>query len=367
MRNLKPHRVQIRLADGSVVYSEGVGSVRFNPVVNGQEMAPLEFTNVLYVPALCSNLFSVLYLTLHRHFTVCIEQDTMYFIRDNKIAFQAKTGASNSAFLVGDTIPVEEFASLSSATTLLLNWDLWHHCLCHHHLAGIRKLQSGNLVTGFKCDSQADPDPVCEACKAGKMHADPFPPSSSRASRPLQLVHSDVDGPVKVSTHQGYHYWVTFIDDFSHFKSVYLLKQKSETFAAFKQFKAWAENVTGVKLGTLRDDKGGEYMSRKCEVFCIEHGIQRQHTVRNCPQQNGVAERSNRTMEQGVVSMLYESGMPTAFWGEALATFIYTSNRHLTSVPQHSQTALHMRLSMEPSQIDLSMLCVWDCTAYVLI
>ena len=89
MQNLKPHRIQIRLADGSVVFSEGVGSVRFNPVVNGQEMAPLEFTNVLYVPALCSNLFSVFYLTLHCHFTVCIEQDTTHLIRDNKIAFQA--------------------------------------------------------------------------------------------------------------------------------------------------------------------------------------------------------------------------------------------------------------------------------------
>ena len=137
--------------------------------------------------------------------------------------------------------------------------------------------------------------------------------------------------------------------------SKHLLKQKSETFAAFKQFKAWAENVTGAKLGTLRDDKGGEYMSREFEVFCIENGIQRQHTVRNHPQQNGVAERSTigRWMRVFVVSILYESGMPTAFWGEALATFIYTSNRLLTSVPQHSQTALHMRLSMEPSQICL--------------
>ena len=123
---------------------------------------------------------------------------------------------------------MEEFASLSSATTLPLNWDLWHGCLCHHHLASIKKLHSGNLVTGFKLDSQADPDPVCEACKAGKMHADLFPPSSSRASKPLQLIHNDVHGPVKVST-QGYRYWVTFIDDFSHFKAVYLLKQKSST------------------------------------------------------------------------------------------------------------------------------------------
>ena len=112
IRNLRPLRVQIRLADGSVVYSEGVGSVRFNPVVNGQEMVPLEFSDVLYVPALCSNLFSVLYLTLHRSFTVCIEKDTMHFIRNNRIAFQAKTGPSNAAFLVGETIPVEEFTSL---------------------------------------------------------------------------------------------------------------------------------------------------------------------------------------------------------------------------------------------------------------
>ena len=56
-------------------------------------------------------------------------------------------------------------------------------------------------------------------------------------------------------------------------------------------------------------------MSREFEAFSIENGIQRQHTVRNHPQQNGVAERSNRMMEEGLVSMLYESGMSTAFWG----------------------------------------------------
>ena len=67
-----------------------------------------------------------------------------------------------------------------------------------------------------------------------------------------------------------------FIDDFSHFKAVYLLKHKSETFAAFKQFKSWAENVSGERLGSLRDDKGGEYMSREFDAFCIDQGIQRQ-------------------------------------------------------------------------------------------
>ena len=66
------HCIPIHLADGSVVYSEGIGTVQFAPVVNGQEMAPLEFTNVLYVPSLSSSLFSVLYLTMHCSFTIFI-------------------------------------------------------------------------------------------------------------------------------------------------------------------------------------------------------------------------------------------------------------------------------------------------------
>ena len=363
MRNMMPHRTPIRLADGSVVYSEGIGSIRFNPVLDGKEMAPLEFTNVLYVPSLSSNLLSVLYLTMHRHFHVSINKDTLSFIRNSQTLFQAKVTHSNSAFLLGETIPVEESASLSSSTTLPLDWDLWHRRLCHHHLAGVKKLLSGNLVKGFRLDSQAEPDPVCEACKAGKMHADPFPSSPSRASAPLQLVHTDLHGPVKVPTTQGYRYWVTFIDDHSRFRAVYLLKKKSETFGAFKQFKAWSENTTGQKLGTLRDDKGGEYMSKQFDAFCIEHGIQRQHTARNRPQQNGVAERANRAMEEGVISMLYESGLPASFWGEALASFIHVSNRFATSALSDS-TPHEAFLGKKP---DLSRLRVWGCTAYVLI
>jgi hypothetical protein len=127
----------------------------------------------------------------------------MHFIRDGNRSLPSKTGASNAAY------PCWGHHSCGGVCLTFI---------CHHsplglgplassplppHLAGIKKLLSGNLVTGFKLDSQADPDPVCEACKAGKMHADPFPNSTSRASKPLQLVHSDVHGPVKVPTHQG--------------------------------------------------------------------------------------------------------------------------------------------------------------------
>jgi transposase InsO family protein len=121
------------------------------------------------------------------------------------------------------------------------------------------------------------------------------------------------------------------IDDYSCFKAVYMLKRKSEAFAAFKQFKVWAENVTGKRLGSLHNDKGGKYMSQEFEAFCIDHGIQRQHTVRNQPQQNGVAERANRTMEEGIICMLHKLEMPPSFWGEALLSFIHVHNWLVTT------------------------------------
>ena len=102
-------------------------------------------------------------------------------------------------------------------------------------------------------------------------------------------------------------------------------------FAAFKAFKAYAENQTGCKLKTLRDDKGGEYMSNAFEAYCTEHGIARQHSVRNRPQQNGVAERFNRTLAEGLTAMLAESGLPSSFWGEALSSLVHVLNRCPTS------------------------------------
>ena len=104
-------------------------------------------------------------------------------------------------------------------------------------------------------------------------------------------------------------------------------------------------------------------MIREFEAFCIDHGIQRQCTVRNRPQQNGIVERANRTIEDGVISMLYESGMPPSFWGEAMASFIYVSNR-VTSTSLQGATPCEAFYGSKPN---LSHLHVWGCTAYVLI
>jgi len=146
LRNFKPFQTRIELADGSAIYAEGTGSVQFQPVVNGQKMRIIEFSNILYVPQLSNNLLSVLYLAKHRNFHIHIAGNTMDFTLDNNTIFHANINSNNSAFLEGYTIPVPP-ASATLATTFPLDLGLWHRRFCHHNIAGIKKLISQNMVT----------------------------------------------------------------------------------------------------------------------------------------------------------------------------------------------------------------------------
>jgi len=259
--------------------------------------------------------------------------------------FTATISDSNAAFLDGTTVPLAECAS--AATTLPLDLDLWHRRLAHHHFEGVKNLLKKKLVTGMTLNSSAAPDPICEPCLAGKMHANPFPSSEWRATRPLELVHSDAH-QVPYPSFSGYRYWVTFIDDYSRFRFVLLIKAKSDIFDAFKQFKAYAENQSEHKIKILRDDKGGEYMSNAFTKNTTNCGIERQHTVRARPQQNGVAERANRVLSERLTTMLDKSGLAKAFWGEALGALVHTPYQLWNG-----------------TKPDVSHLRVWGCTAYV--
>jgi len=169
-----------------------------------------------------------------------------------------KVNSSTVAYLQGTTIPIPETANLSSFTTLPMDLELWHRHLCHPSFPVLRKMINENLVTGLRITSPSKPDPICKSCLAGKMVAEPFPSSSSHQSTSLlEIIHSDVHGPIRVPSHSGYIYWVTFIDGSGKFRAAYLMK-KSDIFPSFKKYKAWAENQTGCRIKILREDKGGE-------------------------------------------------------------------------------------------------------------
>ena len=124
----------------------------------------------------------------------------------------------------------------------------------HHNVAGLKRVLRDDLATGLSLDSPAAPDPVCEPCLAGKMHARSFPSTGTVTTQLLELVHADlVEMPVR--TAQGFRYFVGFHDDASSFHRVYLLRHKSNAFDAFMEYKAWAELVTGQRIRVLQDDK----------------------------------------------------------------------------------------------------------------
>jgi transposase InsO family protein len=173
---------------------------------------------------------------------------------------------------------------------------------------------------------------VCESCATGKAHREAFDKTEVwRASQPLELVHSDVCGPMQVTTGGGNRYFLTFIDDYTRMCWVFFLTHKSSVFSVFKRFKAMVELQSGFQIKKLRSDRGGEYTSAEFSKFCEDMGLERQLTVAYSPQQNGVAERKNRTIVEMARTMLHEKKMPTKFWGEAVNTAVYILNRCPTS------------------------------------
>ena len=167
----------------------------------------------------------------------------------------------------------------------------------------------------------------CDNCTLGKQHKVKFGVGVHKSSRPFEYVHSDLWGPASVSTHGGGSYFLSIIDDYSRRVWVHIIKNKSDTFEKFKEWHTLIENQTGTKLKVLRTDNGLEFVSEQFNEFCRNKGIKRHRTVAYTPQQNGLAERMNRTLLERMRCMLLGAGLPKSFWGEAVSTAAYLINR----------------------------------------
>jgi hypothetical protein len=128
-------------------------------------------------------------------------------------------------------------------------------------------------------------------------------------------------GPGRVSL-----YYVIFIDNYSRKTWLYFLKTKDEVFNKFQEFKAEIENLKRKKIKNLRTDNGGEYTSKEFVVFFKSTRIRRELTVPHNPQQNGVAERNNRSIEETMKELMNDQGLSMYLWGEASMTTIYVQN-----------------------------------------
>jgi len=196
----------------------------------------------------------------------------------------------------------------------------------HLNVRDLIKCHEDKSVCGTDL-KKVDREFVCETCVRGKMVKTPFPKNEPRNSEILEIIHSDVCGPMRSESNGGARYVITFIDDYSRWCEIRLLRRKDEVLTAFKDFKMKIENYHSKRIKFLQTDNGKEYCNTKFNNFLRESGIQRRLTVTHTPEQNGVAERRNRTLLDMTRCLLIDSGLSQSFWGEAISTANYLRNR----------------------------------------
>jgi transposase InsO family protein len=240
--------------------------------------------------------------------------------------------------------------------------DLWHLRLSHVSYSKLAVMMKKLMLKGLP-QLEVRTDTVCAGCQYGKAHQLPYAESKFKAKKPLELVHSDVFGPVKQASISGMRYMVTFIDDFSRYVWVYFQKEKSETFSKFQEFKSAKEAEIGEKICFLRTDNGGEYTSDEFSNYLLEHQIHHQFTCANTPQQNDIAEKKNRHLTELCRIILHAKNVLGCFWAETMKTVAYVINR----LPQQRLCFLspfEKTWNMKPA---VSYFRVFGCVCYVFI
>eukprot|EP00171_Calliarthron_tuberculosum_P022155 IDg22155t1 len=266
----------VELGNKATAKVTGKGNITVELKVNGKHQMCI-LKDVLHVPDLGYQLLSV--PTMDKIGLVISFKHGRCLIKANSKTIASGT-LSNGLYHL-------DLADEELERAMVVSLQRWHERLAHVDQAGIKRMIDHGVVKGAALNSNEKPGAPCNGCIMGKSHRAPIPKKSdSQASAVLDLVHSDVVGPIEVQSIGGSHYFITFIDDYSNWTVEYAMRNKSETFEYFKKFHKQAEAHTGRKLKVLRTDNGGEYLSNEFRAYLVNHGIKHQLTVAHTPQQN---------------------------------------------------------------------------------
>ncbi|GKA27246.1 putative ribonuclease H-like domain-containing protein, partial [Tanacetum coccineum] len=223
------------------------------------------------------------------------------------------------SFDLKNVVPSRDLTCLFAKATIDKS-KLWHWRLGHVNFKTMNKLVKGNLVRGIPSKTFEN-DHTCVACQKGKQHkASCKTKHVSSISQPLQMLNMDLYGPTSIRSINHKTYCLVVTDDFSRFSWVFFLATKSETSEILKKFITEVENQLNHKVKVIRSDNGTKFKNIEMDAFCGQKGIKREYSVARAPQQNGVAERKNRTPIEAARTMLADSLLPIVFWAEAINT-----------------------------------------------
>ncbi|GJV24754.1 putative ribonuclease H-like domain-containing protein [Tanacetum coccineum] len=233
------------------------------------------------------------------------------------------------SFDMKNIVPKESLTCLVAKATLD-ELMLWHKRLGHIKFKSINKLVKDNLVRGFptKCFEN---DQTCVACLKRKQHKASYKSKVlNLITKPLFMLYMDLFGPTFVSSLMHKKYCLVVTDDYSRFTWVFFLTTKDETSEILKNFIKEIENLVDKKVKIIRSDNGTEFKNKVMDDSCREKGIKREYSVAMTPQQNGVAERRNRSLIEAARTMLADSKLPTTFELKQLVLLAIPFGCHVT-------------------------------------
>jgi hypothetical protein len=308
----------IELADNSQCICNKKGMIQLI-VENEEKRHEIILHDVLFSDAIKDNLISVAELT-KQGYSCIFENNYVKIEKDNVQLYKAYICKTNSLYelhAISGNVDQINTISVNMAITKENSLSLWHKRLGHPNLNVTKDILSKNSI------SFTDNLNVCEACQLGKLSMLKFENSNSRANNILETLHVDLMGPMRVTSIDDALYRLTIIDDKSRYEWNYLLKYKSEApstlmFLIKKVETEFSTPSLTYIVKRVRSDNGGEFITNKLIAFLEDKGIEQQFTLRYTPQQNGIAERRNRTTMECARTLLYEAKLSHSFWGPAI-------------------------------------------------
>lgn len=297
--------IHIQVANGNTITANKKGKL----IGTSSEGIEITIENCLIVEKLTHNLLSVLKLN-EKGIVVTFEKKNTIICKGN-----IKVKGQSNGKLCTLKLNLNETNTLLTEET---DGNLWHKRMCHLNYSSMKIL--GLPLSNERCS-------ICMEAKASRVTFKENP--TPRTKGIGELIYCDIGGPVTPICKDGERYYLTIIDDYSHFMEVHLLKSKDEAKNYIMRYvKIMRNNGNNVKR--IRTDRGTEFVNEELKNFYEEYGIVQQTTCSYTPQQNSICERMNRTLADRVRAMLLETNLPKYLWGEAIRCAAYTINRSPT-------------------------------------
>ncbi|KAK2398040.1 putative mitochondrial protein [Trifolium repens] len=261
-------------------------------------------------------------------------------------------------------INLSELSEQKIVCLLSLNDEkwVWHQRLGHANWRLISKISKLSLVKGLP-NLNYHSDALCGPCQIGKISKTSFKPKNIvSTSRPLELLHIDLFGPVSTASINGKKYGLVIVDDYSRWTWVKFLRVKDDAYDVFTIFCTQVQNEKSLKILKIRSDHEGEFENEPFATYCEDHGIIHEFSAPRTPQQNGVVERKNRSLQEMARTMMHETKLAKYFWAEAVNTACYIQNR-IYIRPILNKTTYELFKGRKPN---ISYFHQFGCTCYIL-